>query len=206
VVDSADAVARVLVAGVRTVQLRIKDAAPDELVDQIRRSIQLARNCEAQLFINDHWQLAIEHGAYGVHLGQEDLQTADLGALRGAGIRLGVSTHSYWEVCRARACAPSYIACGPIHATVTKKMAWRPQGAGNLAYWCHVLREPVVAIAGMDEPRSLEAMRCGAAGVAVLRGIVASTDLRSTVEGLMNAIEQGGLEPPLPAPSLPRPT
>jgi hydroxymethylpyrimidine kinase / phosphomethylpyrimidine kinase / thiamine-phosphate diphosphorylase len=206
VVDSAEAVARVLVAGVRTVQLRIKTAAPHELADEIRRSIQLARSCDAQLFINDHWQLAIAHGAYGVHLGQEDLQEADLGALRAAGVRLGVSTHSYWEVCRARACAPSYIACGPIHATVTKAMAWRPQGPGNLAYWCRVLREPVVAIAGMDEPRSLEATRCGAAGVAVLRGLAASTDLRATVDGLMAAIEQGGREAPLAAPSLPRPT
>src|SRR2546423_11626461 len=87
-------------------------------------------------------------------------------------MRLGISTHSVWEVSRAMALRPSYIACGPIHATTTKAMPWRPQGADNLAYWCSVLREPVIAIAGMDEARSQQAVRCGAAGVAVLRGIV----------------------------------
>ena len=221
VVDSADWVARVLVAGARTVQLRIKsparcrgkngglaeeDISEGDLSEEIRRSVHLARSFGAQLFINDHWQLAIEHGAYGVHLGQEDLETADLDALRAAGLRLGISTHSYWEVCRAHGLAPSYIACGPIHATVTKQMPWQPQGPGNLAYWCRVLREPVVAIAGMNAARSLEAVRCGAAGVAVLRGIVTSADLGSSVDAFMAAIDQGARAAPIEAPLLPRST
>jgi hydroxymethylpyrimidine kinase/phosphomethylpyrimidine kinase/thiamine-phosphate diphosphorylase len=206
VVDSADGVGRVLVAGVRTMQLRIKDGTRADLSDEVRRSVHMARAFDAQLFINDHWELAIEHGAYGVHLGQEDLQSADLAALRAAGLRVGISTHSYWEVCRAHAHAPSYIACGPIHATVTKEMPWWPQGPGNLAYWCSVLREPVVAIAGMDDERSREAVRCGAAGVAVLRGIVTASNLQESVDGLVAAINEGAWAEPLPAPSLPRPT
>jgi thiamine monophosphate synthase len=84
VVDSADWVERVLAAGVRTVQLRIKTPQPpgqhgaqqhtlhSDLRDQVRRSVQAARAVGAQLYINDHWQLAIEEGAFGVHLGQED--------------------------------------------------------------------------------------------------------------------------------------
>jgi len=206
VVDSAAWVERVLAAGVRTVQLRIKDAAPDHLVHEVRRSVQAARSVQAQLFINDHWQLAIEHGAYGVHLGQEDLFSADMDALRHAGLRVGVSSHSYWEVCRARAWAPSYIACGPVHATTTKDMPWRPQGPGNLAYWCRVLREPVVAIAGMDAERSHEAVRCGASGVAVLRGIAQASDPEREIEHLQAAIAAGGSAAPLPAPELPRST
>ena len=206
VVDSAAWVERVLAAGVRTVQLRIKEAGSDHLAREVRRSVQAARSAQAQLFINDHWQLAIEHDAYGVHLGQEDLLTADMAALRRAGLRVGLSTHSYWEVCRARACKPSYIACGPIHATTTKSMPWRPQGAGNLAYWCRVLREPVVAIAGMDVARSHEAVRCGASGVAVLRGIAQASDLGRAVEDLQAAIAAGASTMPLPAPELPRST
>jgi len=206
VVDSADWVERVLAAGVRTVQLRIKQGAPDELSREVLRSVQAARRARAQLFINDHWQLAIEHGAYGVHLGQEDLLTADLQALRSAGLRVGLSTHSYWEVCRARAWAPSYIACGPIHATRTKDMPWTPQGADNLAYWCRTLREPVVAIAGMDAPRSHEAARCGAAGVAVLRGIVQASDPQQVIRGLQSAIAAGLSATPMPVPELPRST
>ena len=206
VVDSADWVERVLAAGVCTLQLRIKEGAREHLSREVLRSVQAARAAHAQLFINDHWQLAIEHGAYGVHLGQEDLLSADMDALRSAGLRVGLSTHSYWEVCRAHAWAPSYIACGPIHPTTTKEMPWRPQGPGNLAYWCRVLHEPVVAIAGMDIERSHEAMRCGAAGVAVLRGIVQASDPSHAIQGLQAAMVAGSLAAPLPAPELPRST
>jgi len=206
VVDSAAWVERVLAAGARTVQLRIKQGAPDHLSREVLQSVQAARAARAQLFINDHWRLAIEHGAYGVHLGQEDLLTADLNAIRSAGLRIGLSSHSYWEVCRAHALAPSYIACGPIHATTTKDMPWRPQGSGNLAYWCRTLREPVVAIAGMDAPRSHEAARCGAAGVAVLRGIMQASEPERVIDRLQAAIVAGRAAPPLPAPELPRST
>jgi hydroxymethylpyrimidine kinase/phosphomethylpyrimidine kinase/thiamine-phosphate diphosphorylase len=206
VVDSAAWVERVLAAGVRTVQLRIKQGPRDSLSRDVLRSVRAARQAQAQLFINDHWQLAIEHGAYGVHLGQEDLLTADLDAIRHAGRRIGISTHSYWEVCRARAWAPSYIACGPIHATTTKDMPWRPQGPGNLAYWCRTLREPVVAIAGMDAQRSHEAVRCGAAGVAVLRGIVQASDPERVIHGFQAAIAAARSATPLPSPELPRST
>ena len=206
VVDSAAWVERVLAAGVRTVQLRIKEGAHDELSREVLRSVQAARRVQAQLFVNDHWQLAIEHGAYGVHLGQEDLQTADLDALRSAGTRLGISSHCYWEVCRAHALRPSYIACGPIHATTTKDMPWWPQGAGNLAYWSNLLRTPVVAIAGMDEARSTEAVRCGAAGVAVLRGITQVGDPEAAITTLSAAVEQGRRWERLLPSALPRST
>ena len=206
VVDSAEWVERVLAAGVRTVQLRIKDGAHERLSAEVLRSVQAARRVQAQLFINDHWQLAIEHGAYGVHLGQEDLLSADMRALRNAGLRVGLSTHSFWEVCRAHAWAPSYIACGPIHATATKDMPWRPQGPANLAYWCRLLREPVVAIAGMDVERSREAARCGAAGVALLRGIAKAGDPEQLIRDLQAAIAAGWSAAPWAVPELPRST
>ncbi len=206
IVDSADWVERLLAAGARTLQLRIKQGTPQQLSQEVLRSVRAAHEAGAQLFINDHWQLALEHGAYGVHLGQEDLTTSDLDALRNAGLRIGVSTHSYWEVCRAHALNPSYIACGPIHATTTKQMPWWPQGSDNLAYWCSVLREPVVAIAGMDRARSQQAVRCGAAGVAVLRGIVQAADPASVLRDLQAAINEAAWESALSAPLLPRST
>ena len=206
IVDSADWVERILSAGARTVQLRIKEGTPLHLSKEVQRSVRAARAVDAQLFINDHWRLALEHGAYGVHLGQDDLETADIDTLRDAGLRLGLSTHSYWEVCRAHAVAPSYIACGPIHATPTKEMPWWPQGPDNLAYWCHVLREPVVAIAGMDRVRSQEAVRCGAAGVAVLRGIVQAADPAHALHELQAAINEAAWAAPLSPPALPRST
>ncbi|MCC2675454.1 MAG: thiDE, partial [Ramlibacter sp.] len=131
-----------------------------------------------------------EEGAYGVHLGQEDLATADLAAIARAGLRLGVSTHAYWEVCRAWALKPSYIACGPIHATQAKAMPWVPQGNGNLAYWCALLPLPVVAIAGMDVARATQAAQCGAAGVAVISAITAATSPETAIAVLKDAIDR----------------
>ncbi|MEY4344511.1 MAG: thiamine phosphate synthase, partial [Pseudomonadota bacterium] len=188
VVDSADWVRRVLAYGIRTVQLRIKDPAEPTLAAQIAESIAIARATpDAQLFINDHWQLALQHGAYGVHLGQEDLEQVDLGALQKAGIRLGLSTHSYWEVARAWALHPSYIACGPIFATQSKDMPWIPQGLDNLRYWAAVLPLPVVGIAGIDVHNMSAVAATGAASGAVISAITKAADPAKACAELMSA-------------------
>jgi len=202
VVDSAAWVQRVLDAGVRTVQLRIKDPKHPALQQEVRDSVAAARAMGAQLFINDHWEVAIAQGAYGVHLGQEDLATADLAAIAGAGLRLGVSSHSYWEVCRAWALKPSYVACGPIHATQAKAMPWLPQGNDNLAYWCQLLPLPVVAIAGMDGPRAAQAMACGAAGVAVISAITGAASPETEIARLRQAVQAGSSLPRIAPPEL----
>jgi hydroxymethylpyrimidine kinase/phosphomethylpyrimidine kinase/thiamine-phosphate diphosphorylase len=204
VVDSAAWVQRVLASGVKTVQLRIKSP---ELVD-IRREVQLAiqhaKAANAQLFINDHWQLAIEEGAYGVHLGQEDLHVADLQAIAQAGLRLGLSTHCYWEVCRAWALQPSYIACGPMYATQSKDMPWQPQGAHNVSYWSALLPLPLVAIGGINVERASEARQAGAAGVAVISAITAAASPEAAIMALKQAIDD--VKTRIIAPKLPKST
>ncbi|MCM2251769.1 MAG: bifunctional hydroxymethylpyrimidine kinase/phosphomethylpyrimidine kinase [Ramlibacter sp.] len=206
IVDSVGWVQRVLSAGVRTVQLRIKDPLQPNLREQVRASVAAARAAGAQLFVNDHWRLAIEEGAYGVHLGQEDLAVADLRAIQCAGLRLGVSTHAYWEVCRAWQLSPSYIACGPIHPTGAKKMPWVPQGDGNLAYWCALLPLPVVAIAGMDVARARQARDCGAAGVAVISAVAAATDPEAAIDELRRATDRAASPGAYPGAALPQST
>ncbi|MEO1459879.1 MAG: thiamine phosphate synthase, partial [Pseudomonadota bacterium] len=89
--DSADWVARMLPLGVRFLQLRIKSAPEAQLRAEIRRARDLCAAQGAVLVVNDHWQLAIEEGCSFVHLGQEDLDTADVPAIRRAGLRLGLS-------------------------------------------------------------------------------------------------------------------
>ena len=208
VVDSAAWVQRVLSSGVKTVQLRIKSP---ELID-IRREVQLAiqhaKAANAQLFINDHWQLAIEEGAYGVHLGQEDLHVADLQAIAQAGLRLGLSTHCYWEVCRAWALQPSYIACGPMYATQSKDMPWQPQGTHNVAYWSALLPLPLVAIGGITIERVSEARKAGAAGVAVISAITAAASPEAAIMALNQSLEHAidGVKTRLIAPKLPHST
>ena len=173
---------------------------------EIRASIAAAIAAGAQLFINDHWQLAIDEGAYGVHLGQEDLHLADLAAMKKAGLRLGISSHAYWEVCRAWALQPSYIACGPIHPTQAKAMPWIAQGNDNLAYWCTLLPTPVVAIAGMNLVRTEQAAQCGVAGVAVISAITAADFPEEAIRQLQEAIQRGKSGQRATAPVLPKPT
>lgn len=205
IVDSAEWVERVLAAGVKIVQLRIKDPGHPRLRDEVRRAVAASERSRAQLFVNDHWRLAMEERAYGVHLGQDDLGTADVDAIARAGLRLGISTHSYWEVCRAWTLKPSYIACGPIHPTYAKKMPWTPQGNGNLAYWCRLLPTPVVAIGGMDVTRLAQARECGAASVAVMSGITAAPDPEAAIRGLQVAWQRAGSRAAA-APEVARPT
>jgi hydroxymethylpyrimidine kinase/phosphomethylpyrimidine kinase/thiamine-phosphate diphosphorylase len=192
VVDSVAWVRRVLDSGIRTVQLRIKDSRDPTLEAQVRESIAVANATPgAQLFINDHWQLALRLGAYGVHVGQEDLDQVDLHALRQAGVRLGISTHSYWEVARAWAQRPSYIACGPIFATQSKDMPWIPQGPDNLRYWAGLLPLPVVGIAGIDTRNMAEVAAQGVVGAAVITAITRAEDPGDACRRLMAEFARG---------------
>jgi hydroxymethylpyrimidine kinase / phosphomethylpyrimidine kinase / thiamine-phosphate diphosphorylase len=181
IVDSAARIEQVLAAGVKTVQLRIKTPTqPDDawramLREQVREAVVACRASGAELYVNDHWQLAAELGAFGVHLGQEDLvalQEEGRTALLATGLALGVSSHSLWELCRARALAPRYLACGPVWPTLTKDMPWVAQGMDNLAWWCRVAGVPVVAIGGiLGAAEVRQAARCGADGVCIVRGL-----------------------------------
>ena len=216
IVDSATRVVQVLQAGVRTVQLRIKtptlpDAAwQTELAEEIRQSVAAAEAHGARLFVNDHWRLARELGATAVHLGQEDLQAlgeAGRAELLATGLQLGISSHSLWELARARTLAPAYVACGPVWPTLTKDMPWRPQGLDNLAWWCAMAGVPVVAIGGVLSGEQMAlAARSGASGVCAVR--VLGDDLAVTVPALQQALDVGRSAarrlrvPVLPHPSL----
>jgi len=129
----------------------------------------------AELFVNDHAQLAAELGARAIHLGQEDLQAlGDEGRARlvASGLALGVSSHSVWELCRARALPLRYMACGPVWATTTKDMPWVPQGLDNLAWWARHAGAPVVGIGGILTPAQVEQVAaCGVDGVCLVRGL-----------------------------------
>ncbi|STW66044.1 thiamin-phosphate pyrophosphorylase [Klebsiella michiganensis] len=156
VVDSVTWIERLLAAGVRTLQLRIKDKRDSEVEEHVVAAIALGRKYHARLFINDYWRLAIKHQAYGVHLGQEDLETTDLSAIRNAGLRLGVSTHDDMEIDIALAARPSYIALGHVFPTQTKQMPSAPQGLDQLAQ--HIQRLGIIqpwrlAASALSAPR-----------------------------------------------------
>lgn len=177
VVDSAAWVQRLLPLGVKLVQLRIKDAAGGCLLAEIRAALAACRARAAQLVVNDHWQLALDAGADFVHLGQEDLDGADLPALRRRGVRLGLSTHSDAELERALAQAPDYIALGPVYPTTLKQMPWSPQGLPRIGEWKRKIGAlPLVAIGGITLQRAQGCFDAGADAVAMVSDITRHTD------------------------------
>ncbi|WP_332401792.1 thiamine phosphate synthase [Vibrio metschnikovii] len=213
VVDNIAWVESLLKLGINTLQLRIKNPQQVDLEQQIVRAIELGRQYQAQVFINDYWPLALKHGAFGVHLGQEDLQTADLDALAEANIHLGLSTHGYFELLTALKIRPSYIALGHIFPTTTKQMPSRPQGLVRLALYQQLVDSstdyrylvpasaldqqltierdstikgelPTVAIGGIDLTNIQSVVECGVASVAVVRAITEADDVHAAVKHL----------------------
>jgi thiamine-phosphate pyrophosphorylase len=177
IVPDADWLARLVPLGLRTVQLRIKDASRDDIRRQIAASLAVTRAGGCQLIVNDHWREAIDQGADYVHLGQEDLSTADLGALTSAGIRLGISTHSEKELSVALAASPAYVALGPIYKTKLKVMQWVPQGLEKIAQWkARVGDLALIAIGGITPERATGVIAAGAQSVAVITDFMSAAD------------------------------
>ncbi len=180
VVADVELLEALLKAGCRTIQLRLKEEVlPGSSAEQaIIRAIALGRQYQARVFINDHWQQAIAHGAFGVHLGQEDLSQASLEAIQGAGLALGLSSHGYFEALLALRHRPSYLALGHIFATTTKVMPSLPQGLARLGAYSETFGSllPTVAIGGIDE-HNLDAVKhTGVANVAVVRAITEAAE------------------------------
>jgi len=186
VVDSVAWIERLLTAGVKTIQLRIKDKQDDEVEADIMAAIELGRRYDARLFINDYWHLAIKHQAYGVHLGQEDLGTTDLEAIRAAGLRLGVSTHDDMEIDVALAARPSYIALGHVFPTRTKQMPSAPQGLEQLTRHIERLADyPTVAIGGISLERAPAVLATGVGSIAVVSAITQADDWQAATAQLL---------------------
>ncbi|RJE80271.1 thiamine phosphate synthase [Paracoccus sp. JM45] len=175
--DDVSWLERALPLGVKLVQLRIKDASPADLRAQIRRGLDLTRQHGAALVVNDHWQIAIDEGADWLHLGQEDLDDADLPAIRRAGLKLGLSTHDHTELDRALACTPDYIVLGPVYPTILKKMKWHQQGLERVTEWKRLIGPiPLIAIGGMNVDRAKGAFDAGADVVAAVTDITLNPD------------------------------
>ncbi len=191
VLPSAQWVERVLALGVSTVQLRVKDAPPDRLRAEIAQAVAAGRDRGACVFINDYWREAAQAGAYGVHLGQEDLETADLAAIAASGMRLGLSTHGYYEMLRALHFRPSYLAFGAVFPTGTKTLATAPQGLARLERYVRLLdaRVPLVAIGGIDAARLPAVLATGVGSAALVSAVTAAPDTARAVTELQRAFQ-----------------
>lgn len=175
--DSTDWLERLVPLGIKLVQLRIKDAPEQALREEIARARDLCRHHHCQLIVNDYWQIAIDLQCDFVHLGQEDLDDADVPAIRRAGLRLGLSTHDDDELERALVHQPEYVALGPVYPTILKKMRWTEQGLDRVTEWKQRVGDtPLVAIGGMSVERAKGAFDAGADIVSAVTDITLNDD------------------------------
>lgn len=173
IVDHVQWLERFLPLGLKLVQLRIKDQRSFFVRDQISESKTLCDEFGCQLIINDHWQAAMEAGCDFIHLGQEDLNDADLSLIRRNGLKLGVSTHDKMELKRALDMQPEYIALGPVYHTILKAMKWSPQGVDRVAKWKSRLGDvPLVAIGGLTVERAPAVYQAGADSICVVTDVL----------------------------------
>lgn len=181
--DDVSWLKRMLPLGIKLVQLRIKDKPEEDLTQQIRQAKALCAKHDCALVINDYWQLAIEANCDWVHLGQEDLDTADLKAIRKAGIHLGLSTHDGDELERALSCDPDYLALGPVYPTILKKMKWHQQGLPRVAEWKERIGSiPLVGIGGLSVERAPGVLKAGADIVSAVTDITLNQDPEARIK------------------------
>lgn len=191
IVGDTDRLAEFLDAGVRCVQLRVKDSSQAHCRREIRLARELCERVGCSLIINDHWQLALEEGCQAIHLGQEDLQSASMDIIKSAGIRFGISTHDRTELSIALSHSPDYIALGPIYATLLKKMPWRPQGLPKLARWkTSIGNVPLVAIGGFTPERAAGAYEHGADSVCVVTDVATHVDPLERIKQWLSVSQQ----------------
>ena len=185
VMPDSDWVKRMVDAELPTVQLRFKSEDKSKIKKQIAQAVSAVEGSKTLLFINDYWQEAIAAGAYGVHLGQEDMETANLEAIRNAGLRLGLSTHGYAEMVYADRFCPSYIAMGAVFPTPIKQMPTAPQGLGRIYQYAKLMSHyPLVAIGGIDETSIHAVAQSGVGSVALIRAITNAKDPKAAVKHL----------------------
>ena len=184
---------QLLALGVRTVQLRIKDKNDPQLLAKIKRAVFLGKQYHVRVFIDDYVDLAIAAGAYGVHLGMEDVRTASLHKIAAAGLRLGLSTHGPYELLKAMQLKPSYVALGHIFPTNSKQMPSKPQGVYKLAHAQHMAqgRVPTVAIGDIKLYNVARVLDCGVGSVALITGITDAPDVIATAAKWLQLVGAG---------------
>ena len=186
--DHPDWLERMLPLGVKLVQMRIKDLPADETRAALQRSKQLCDAAGAIMVVNDFWEMAIDLDCNWIHLGQEDLDDADMAAIRRAGFKIGISTHDEDELDRALAEQPDYVALGPVYPTILKKMKWVEQGVDRVQQWKNYIGNlPLVGIGGMTIDRAAGVYAAGADIVSVVTDITLNENPEDRLKGWVKA-------------------
>ncbi len=177
IVDTVAWVERLASLGVRTLQLRTKGLDASSARELVRDALKTVDGTKCEVVINDYWQAAISEGADHVHLGQEDIETADTSTIKKSGITLGISTHTHEELEIALRHKPDYVALGPIYETTLKKMPFAPQGYARITGWKKLIGKiPLVAIGGIKLEHAKDIFAAGADSIAVVSDVTQNHD------------------------------
>lgn len=177
IVDTIAWVERLAKLGVRTLQLRTKNLDAAAARGLVRDALRAVDGTACEVVVNDYWQAAIAEGADHVHLGQEDLETADVSTIKKAGLTLGISTHDHEELEIALRHKPDYVALGPIYETTLKKMRFAPQGYARITEWKKLIGKiPLVAIGGIKLEHAKDIFAAGADSIAVVSDVTQNPD------------------------------
>jgi thiamine-phosphate pyrophosphorylase len=180
-----------IAGGVQVVQLRDKHLPDDELTAAASAAAALCRASGALLIVNDRPLVALESGADGVHVGQDDMPVADVRALVGPDLLIGLSTHAPGEI--DAAVVPDYIGVGPVHETPTKP--GRPAvGLELVRYAAAHAAVPFFAIGGIDTDNVSAVIAAGARGVCVLRAITQAENPEHVARALRERLDADGGE------------
>jgi hydroxymethylpyrimidine kinase/phosphomethylpyrimidine kinase/thiamine-phosphate diphosphorylase len=186
-----EAVAAAVAGGATIVQIREKNITTAEFIDMSRRVLQITRRAGVPLIINDRVDVALAIGADGVHVGQSDMNAAEVRRLIGPGLILGVSTKSPEEALKAQADGADYVGSGAVYPTNTKVVT-RELGVDGLKGVCSTpgLVIPVVAIGGISGAERVNSclVEGGAQGVAVVSAIFGVADVYAATLALTDEV------------------
>jgi thiamine-phosphate pyrophosphorylase len=188
--DPVDQARQALAGGARVLQLRLKEAASGQVLEAARRLVTLAAG-RALVLVDDRADLAVLADADGVHVGDEDLPTAEARGVVGPDRLVGRSTRTLAEGHAALAAGADHVGFGPIFATATKAIAAAPRGLAMLREVAAGLPAPVVAIGGIGLDSIGEVAAAGAAAAAVIGDLFSAQDPTARAAALAAAFEAG---------------
>lgn len=184
-----DCVREALEGGVTLVQYRAKTASSAEMYAEALQLKALCDSFNVPLIINDRLDIAMAVGAAGVHLGQDDLPCAAARKILGEDYIIGVSAHNPAEAAEALERGADYLGCGAVFGTATKADV-KKLGTDGLAAICKAKGLPVVGIGGVTADNYREVHVAGADGAAIVSGILAQPDIRTTVRAIAKVSEE----------------
>jgi thiamine-phosphate diphosphorylase len=169
--DPATVADACLAGGARVLQLRDKTGSSAAFLSLADRLVQRARASDALLVVNDRADIARLSGAGGVHVGQDDLDVAEVRRIVGSEAVVGISTHDESQIDAALETDATYVAVGPIFGSATKDTGYSARGLDLIRY-ADNRGKPIVAIGGIALDRVQRVMEAGAAGLAVISDLL----------------------------------